>query len=48
MQIKWHFRNELSQNFSETPSFRPKLCWEPLKGNPNSEMFLNKGAQDLF
>ena len=48
MRIKWHFRNELSENFSEIPSFRPKSSWKPPKGNPNLEMFLSKVEQDLF
>ena len=48
MQIKWHFRNEPSENFSEIPSFRPKSSWKPPKGNPNLEMFLSKVEQDLF
>ena len=48
MQIKWHFRNEPSENFGEIPSFRPKSSWKPPKGNPNLEMFLSKVEQDLF
>ena len=48
MRIKWHFRNEPSENFSEIPSFRPKSSWKPPKGNPNLEMFLSKVEQDLF
>ena len=48
MRIKWHFRNEPSENFSEIPSFRPKSYWKPPKGNPNLEMFLSKVEQDLF
>ena len=48
MRIKWHFRNEPSENFSEIPSFRPKSSWKPPKGNPNLELFLSKVEQDLF
>ena len=48
MRIKWHCRNESSENFSEIPSFRPKSSWKPPKGNPNLEMFLSKVEQDLF
>ena len=47
MQIKWHFRNEHSQNFSEILSFRLKSFWKPPMGNPNLEMFLSKVEQDL-
>ena len=46
--IKWHFRNEPFENFSEIPSFRPKASWKRPKGNPDLEMFLNKVEQDLF
>ena len=35
MRIKWHFRNEPSENFSEIPPFRPRSYWKPPKGNPN-------------
>ena len=28
MRIKWNFRNEPSQNFSETPAFRVKSSWK--------------------
>ena len=48
MRIKWHCRNESSENFSEIPSFRPKSSWKPPKGNPNLELFLSKVEQDLF
>ena len=48
MRIKWHFRNEPSENFSEIPSFRPKLSWKPPKGNPNLEMLLSKVEQNIF
>ena len=47
MQIKWHFRNKLSENFSEIPSFGPMSSWKPPKGNPNLELFLSKVEQDL-
>ena len=33
MRCKWHFRNEVPENFSETPSFRPKSVWKPHKGH---------------
>ena len=28
MQCKWHFCNELSENFSQTPALRPKSVWK--------------------
>ena len=39
MWCKWHFRNELSKNFSETPAFRPKSVWKPPKGHATLEEF---------
>ena len=42
MQIKWRFKNETSEGFSEITSLRPKSSWKPPKGNPNLEMFLSK------
>ena len=33
MRCKWHFRNEVPDNFSETPSFKPKSVWKPPKGH---------------
>ena len=48
MRIKWHFRNEPSENFSEIPSFKPKSSWKPPNANLNLEMFLSKVEQDLF
>ena len=48
MQIKWQFRNEPFENFSEIPSFRLKLSCKPPKGNPNLEMCLSKVEQDLL
>ena len=42
MQIKWRFKNENSEGFSEITSLRPKSSWKPPKGNPNLEMFLSK------
>ena len=29
MRIKWHIRNETSDNFSEIPAFSPKSSWKP-------------------
>ena len=37
MRIKWHFRNESSDNFSEIPAFSPKSSWKPPLGHPNSK-----------
>ena len=39
MRIKWHFRNEPTPYFKETPVFAPKSTWKPPKGHPNLEVF---------
>ena len=48
MRIKWHFRNEISEDFSTTPVFRPKFNWTPSLGHPNLEMFLSDLENELF
>ena len=48
IQCKWHFRNELSGNFSETPAFRPKSVWKPPKGHASLEVFLSRLEKELF
>ena len=48
MRIKWHFRNEPSDNFSEIPAFRPKSSWKPPLGHPNLEVFLSSIEEELF
>ena len=45
MRIKWHFRNEPSDNFSEIPAFPPKSSWKPPTGHPNLEVFLSSAEQ---
>ena len=48
MRIKWHFRNEPTPYFKETPVFAPKSTWKPPKGYPNLEVFLSQIAKELF
>ena len=48
IRCKWHFRKELSENFSETPAFRPKSVWKPPKGHASLEVFLNRLEKELF
>ena len=51
MRCNWHFCYEVSENFSETPSFRPKSVWKPPKGHLNHlklEVFLNRLEKELF
>ena len=39
MRCNWHFRYEVSENSSETPSFRPKSVSKPPKGHLNHLKF---------
>ena len=48
IRCKWHFRNEVSENFSETPSFRAKSVWKPPKGHASLEVFLSRLEKELF
>ena len=48
MRCKWHFRNEVSENFSETPVFRPKSIWKPPKGHVSLEVFLSRLEKKIF
>ena len=48
MRIKWHFRNEISEDFSEVPAFPPKSSWNPPQGHPNLEVYLSQVENELF
>ena len=48
MRIKWHFRNDLSEDFSQIPAFRPTSAWKPPTGHPNLEVFLSCVEHELF
>ena len=48
MRCKWHFRDEISENFSETPAFRPKSVWKLPKGYASLEVFLSRLEKELF
>ena len=48
MRIKWHFRNEPSENFSTIARFRSKSSWKPPSGHPNLEVFLSSVEKELF
>ena len=42
MRLKWHFLNEPTSYFQETPVFAPKSTWKSPKGHPNLEAFLSQ------
>ena len=48
MRLKWYFRNEATEDFSETPSFRSKSSWKPPQGNASLELFLSQIERELF
>ena len=48
MITKWHFRNEPTLEFSETPVFSPKCTWKPPMGHPNFEVFLSQIEHEIF
>ena len=48
MRIKWYFRNEISEGFSEVPAFSPKSSWKPPEGHPNLEVYLSQVENELF
>ena len=48
MRCKWYFRNEISEDFSHTPSFRKESTWEPPAGHLALELFLSEVERELF
>ena len=48
MRTKWHFGNESTQEFSETPVFSPKSTWKPPIGHPNVEVFSSQIEHVIF
>ena len=46
MRCKWHFRNEVSETFTEISAFRPKSSWLPPKGDASLEIFLSQLEKD--
>ena len=48
MRTRWHFRNEPTPEFSESPAFSLKSTWKPPMGHPNIEVFLSQIQQEIF
>ena len=48
MRCKWHFRNDIIEDFSETPAFHIKSAWNPPQGHPALEMLLIQMEADVF
>ena len=47
-RTKWHFRNEPTPEFSETPVFLPRSIWKPSMGHPYVEVFLSHKEHEMF
>ena len=47
MRIRWHFRNEPPDTFSEIPAFGPTSSWKQPTRYPNLELFLSSVGDDL-
>ena len=39
VRIRWNFRDQPSEDFSDKPVFRPKSNWKPPPGHPGLELF---------
>ena len=48
MRIKWYFRNEITEDFSEVPAFSSKSSWNPPQGHLNMEVYLSQVENELF
>ena len=48
MRCKSDFRNELFENLSEIPAFRPKSLWKSPKGHASLEVFLSRLEKGPF
>ena len=46
--LKWNFRNEPTNNFSEIPAFSPKSGWKPPKGHASLEVSLSRVEKELL
>ena len=47
MRCKWYFTNK-TQGSNDISTFQSKSTWNPPKGSPVLELFLNKKEQNLF
>ena len=48
MRIKWNFRNEPSEDFSDKPVFCLKFSWKPPPGYPGLQLLLSQIEKDVF
>ena len=48
MQIRWNFKDQLSEDFSDKPAFSPESDWKPPPGHPGLELFLSGLQKETF
>ena len=48
MRIRWNFRDQPSEDFSDKPAFRPKSNWKHPPGHPGLELFLSQLEKEIF
>ena len=48
MRIRWNFRDQSSEEFSDKTAFRPKSNWKPPPSHPGLELFLIQLEKEIF
>ena len=48
MHIRWDFRDQSSEDFSDKPAFRPNSNWKTPPGHPGLELFLSQLEKEIF
>ena len=48
MHIRWKFRDQPSEDFSDKPVFHPKSNWKPLLRHPGLKLFLSQRVKEIF
>ena len=48
MRIRWNFRDQPSEDFSDKPAFRPKSNWKPPQVMLAWELFLSQLEKEIF
>ena len=47
MRLRWHFRDQPFQDFSDKPAFLPKSNWKPPPGHPGLELYLSQLEKEI-
>ena len=48
MHIRWNFRDQPCDDFSDKPTLRPKSNWKPPPVHPGLELFLSQLEIEIF